>query len=86
MVSLLTSDVRRLLEAVEARASADERARILHKRLFLSETELVELTGYQRSKNQIRWLREHRWPFELASGGRPRVLRDAVMQAGGGTE
>jgi hypothetical protein len=55
MVPLLTSDMRRLLEAVEARARADERARILLKRLFLSETELVELTGYQRSKNQIRW-------------------------------
>jgi len=52
--------MRRLLEAVEARARADERARILPKRLFLSETELVELTGYQRSKNQIRWLRERR--------------------------
>jgi hypothetical protein len=50
----------RLLEAVEARVRADERARILPKRLFLSETELVELTGYQRSKNQIRWLREQR--------------------------
>ena len=82
MVSLLTSDMRRLLEAVKARPRADERERILPKRLFLSETELVELTGYQRSKNQIRWLREHRWPFELASGGRPRVLRDAVIQAG----
>jgi hypothetical protein len=85
MVPLLTSDMRRLLEAVEARARADERARILPKRLFLSETELVELTGYQRSKNQIQWLRRHRWPIELASGERPRVLRDAVMQAGGGT-
>ena len=82
MVPPLTSDMRRLLEAVEGRARADERVRILPKRLFLSETELVELTGHQRSKNQIRWLREHRWPFELASGGRPRVLRDAVMQAG----
>jgi hypothetical protein len=86
MVPLLTSDMHRLLEAVEARVRVDERARILPKRLFLSETELVELTGYQRNKNQIRWLREHCWPFELASGGRPRVLRDAVMQAGGDTE
>lgn len=86
MVPFLISDTRRPLEAVEARARADERARILPKRLFLSETELVELTGYQRSKNQIRWLPEHCWPFELASGGGPRVLRDAVMQAGGGTE
>ena len=84
MVPFLISDTRRPLEAVEARARADERARILSKRLFPSE--LVELTGYQRSKNQIRWLREHCWPFELASGGGPRVLRDAVMQAGGGTE
>ena len=80
MVPLLTSDMRHLLEAVEARVRADERARILPKRLFVSK--LVELTGYQRSKNQIWWLREHRWPFELASGGRPLVLRDAVMQAG----
>ncbi len=85
MVPLLTSEMRRLLEAVEARARTDERARILPGRLFLSETELVELTGYQRGKNQIQWLREHHWPFELASGGRPRVLRDAVIVRLGGS-
>ena len=85
MVSLLTSEVRGLLETVEAQARADERARILPRRLFLSETELVELTGYQRRKNQIQWLRERHWPFELASGGRPRVLRDAVIVRLGGS-
>jgi hypothetical protein len=73
------------VEAVEARARTDERARILPGHLFLSETELVELTGYQRSKNQIQWLRERHWPFELASGGRPRVLRDAVIARLGGS-
>jgi hypothetical protein len=85
MVSLLTSEVRGLLETVEAQARADERARILPRRLFLSETELVELTGYHRRKNQIQWLRERHWPFELASGGRPRVLRDAVIVRLGGS-
>ncbi len=85
MVPLLTSEMRRLLEAVEARARRDERARILPGRLFLSETELIELTGYQRSKNQIQWLRERHWPFELASGRRPRVLRDAVIVRLGGS-
>src|SRR4029077_18698438 len=85
MVYLLTSEVRGLLENVEAQARADERARILPRRLFLSETELVELTGYQRRKNQIQWLRERHWPFELASGGRPRVLRDAVIERLGGS-
>ena len=85
MVPLLTSEMRLLLEAVEARARTEERARILPGRLFLSETELVELTGYQRSKNQIQWLRGRHWPFELASGGRPRVLRDAVIARLGGS-
>ena len=85
MVPLLPSEMRRLLKAVEVRVRADERERILPGRLFLSETQLIELTGYQRRKNQIQWLRERHWPFELASGGRPRVLRDAVMVRLGGS-
>jgi hypothetical protein len=73
MVHLLTSEMRGLLETVEAQARADERARILPRRLFLSETELVELTGYQRRKNQIQWLRERHWPFELTELKRPQL-------------
>jgi hypothetical protein len=75
MVALLTSDMRRLLGAVEARARADERTRIFPKRLFLSETELVELTGYQGSKNQVRWRLKRAFALLLAS-----VIADLALE------
>ena len=42
---------------------------------FLTEDELVELTGAKRKSNQIRWLTQHRYPHETNANGAPKVLR-----------
>lgn len=43
--------------------------------MFLTAAELAELTGYRRPSAQLRWLREHRWRFEVNAVGHPRVAR-----------
>lgn len=43
--------------------------------LFLSNEELVELTGYRRQHEQKRWLAARRWTFEVNAAGAPRVAR-----------
>jgi hypothetical protein len=35
--------------------------------MFLSDKELMELTGYKRPGEQRRWLASHNWPFEIAA-------------------
>lgn len=42
---------------------------------FLTPDELVTLTGYVRPSAQLRYLREHRWRFEVNASGHPRVAR-----------
>jgi hypothetical protein len=44
--------------------------------MFLSDKELMELTGYKRPGEQRRWLASHNWPFEIAANGYNRVLRE----------
>ena len=45
-------------------------------RLFLTDDELQELTGYCRNADRCRWLKEHNWKFERnAITGRPVVSR-----------
>lgn len=49
--------------------------------LFLTKEELIELTGYQRSADQCRWLSKRGWKFERnAVHGRPVVLRRHVEE------
>jgi hypothetical protein len=43
--------------------------------MFLSPDELLELTDYRRAADQIRWLTDHGWKFEVGATGRPKVLR-----------
>lgn len=45
--------------------------------LYLTAQELAELTGYAANQHarMSAWLMRHRWPFERARGGLPRVLR-----------
>ena len=53
--------------------------------MFLSPDELIALTDRKRPGDQIRWLREHSFPFELSAKGKPKVLRCVVelrLQAG----
>ena len=42
--------------------------------LFLTKDQILELTGYRRPSNQIRWLRDQGFKFKVAADGKPRVL------------
>ncbi len=42
--------------------------------MFLSATELQELTGYKRPADQRRWLVSHGWSFEIRADGKNIVL------------
>lgn len=46
--------------------------------VFLTDAELVELTGYRQPSKQIAHLRAQRIPFHANRAGRPRVTRAAV--------
>jgi hypothetical protein len=48
--------------------------------MFLTPEELHALTDYKRPCDQMRWLREHGYPFEIGASGRPKVLRRIVEQ------
>ena len=48
--------------------------------LFLSQTELQELTDLKMYSAQIRWLQKHAYPFEVSAVGKPKVLRSFVME------
>ena len=52
--------------------------------MFLTDTDLADLTGYQRPRWQRVWLREHGYPHDVDARGRPRVLRAVVVQRLGG--
>lgn len=53
--------------------------------LLLTDDEVREVTGYKRPADQIRWLRDGGWLFEVARG-RPKVLRSYVEERMGGTK
>lgn len=42
---------------------------------FMSDAELVTLTGYKLASYQIGWLRHRGWRFETTAAGKPRVAR-----------
>ena len=46
------------------------------KDLFLTRSELVELTGFKAAHCQARWLTRNRWRFVLTRRNEPRVARD----------
>jgi hypothetical protein len=46
--------------------------------MFLTQADLVQLTGRKRKSDQRRWLIKRGYPFELTADGRPVVLRAAV--------
>ena len=49
--------------------------------MFLTPTELTELTGLKRGSAQARWLAQAGIRHVLAADGRPRVLRAEVERA-----
>lgn len=52
--------------------------------LFLSVDELRSLTGYQKPKCQIAWLRAQGFIFRIAADGHPRVDRSHYLKLMGG--
>ena len=46
--------------------------------MFLTESELVELSGYERPTAIRRWLDNRGYRYEVARDGWPKVLRDIV--------
>lgn len=48
--------------------------------LFLTHDELSELTDRKIPKAQMRWLVNHTYPFEISASGKPKVLREFVIQ------
>lgn len=47
--------------------------------MFLSEAELVDLTGYRQAVKQVAHLKAQRIPFHVNRAGHPRVAR-AVLE------
>lgn len=50
--------------------------------MFLTEEELVELTGYRQPTKQVAHLKSQHIPFHTNRAGHPRVAR-AIIEGGG---
>lgn len=54
------------------------------ERLTLTPDQILEITGYKRASDQMRWLRDHGWVFTANAAGRPVVSRRYAEQRLGG--
>ena len=54
--------------------------------MLLTTAELSDLTGYRRNADQVRWLKDHGWPFEVGGDRRPKVLRAYAERRLGGVD
>ena len=48
--------------------------------MFLSQSDLEELTGHTRAAIQMRWLRTSEIPFIIGGDGKPKVARETLMR------
>ena len=46
---------------------------------FLTFEEVQQLTDYFRPKEQIQWLAQRGWTFEVSSQGKPKILRQYMQ-------
>lgn len=53
--------------------------------MFLTQEQLQELTERVRPTAQIKWLKEHGYPFDVGAEGNPKVLASVVESRLGGT-
>ncbi len=53
--------------------------------MFLTDKELIGLTGYTYPSLQIKWLRANGFTFRIAADGHPRVDRSHYLKLMGGT-
>jgi hypothetical protein len=52
--------------------------------IFLTSTEIAELTGYLKPIKQIYWLKTQGFTFRIAADGRPRIDRSHYLKLMGG--
>lgn len=52
--------------------------------MFLSDSEVVELTGYAKPSAQARWLISNGFPFLVGGDNKLKVLRSLVLERLGG--
>ncbi|MFT0517705.1 DUF4224 domain-containing protein [Pseudomonas faucium] len=48
--------------------------------MFLSQQDVVDLTGHSRAAIQMRWLRANAIPFLIGGDGQPKVARQTVLE------
>lgn len=48
--------------------------------MFLNSKQLKEMTGYQRHSDQVRWLVQNGYHFDVRSDGRPNVLHQQIIE------
>lgn len=53
--------------------------------MFLTNEELIELTGYKKAAYMPRWLKKNGYRFEIGADGWPKVLRTSVITKLGGS-
>jgi len=54
------------------------------ERLTLTPDQLLEITGYKRAADQVRWLQNNAWIFTLNAARRPVVSRAYAERRLGG--
>lgn len=52
--------------------------------MFLTKTELTDLTSYKLKKKQVQWLRSRGYRHEISADGSPKVLKDYIIASLGG--
>lgn len=53
---------------------------VQESKMLLTPEELEQLTGYQKSSAQARWLTRERLPFVKGGDGKMKVLRQVIEQ------
>lgn len=48
--------------------------------MFLTYSDLVEMTGYRSPRKMADWLAANGYEFDVRSDGRPNVLREQVLE------
>lgn len=53
--------------------------------IFLTEEELRTVSGKQKPSAQVRWLQSEHIPYIVGGDGKPKVLREKMLERLGGT-
>ncbi|MHC5351653.1 DUF4224 domain-containing protein [Metapseudomonas furukawaii] len=53
--------------------------------IFLTDDELRAVSGKQKASAQVRWLKSEKIPYIMGGDGKPKVLREKVLERLGGS-